>query len=805
MTDYINEYSDDAYAAYFRPQHVKMLAESGVSPTEAWERGVRCLRSAREQLNAKWPELAWVATDDADSGLIFQHTILIGDQVGETPVPQYRPDPDSPTFLAQEKPAKYLFPKGSGTVLSIGLNARMRLADGTARRIALVEGTKQAIAADIWMPRDVAVIGMQGIYGWMVDRSLNAAIVRLCGVEQRNFPITVIPDADVNTNPKVLDAVKRLWDELEAIGADASLGSVPMVAGANSGLDDYIGSLTADERTEALSLMLMQAAPRPVAKVAAADEDAEISAFPDQRPTIRLEDKALDEVASDAVKAAASATRGGQPFVFRKVRRDGVATALVTVTQDGRIQHWSKSNAFELMFLLLQPVKKERYDAKKDRMVADNEKSFPHDMAAILYDVLLGTPRIPAVKTLATEPVLLADGRTISKPGYHRAEQVLISIPLTQRAAWAAYFVPEAPTASEAQAALNYLNLELLSDVPFASAADRAVALAYFTTVGSRTLYATAPGFAFDAPEKGTGKSLVASCGRIVGQGDSSYQAVSHEKSKDTETWKQLGTLAVTGGRFAHVDEVGRGESITSLALSELVTAPVVKTRALGLNAEIVIEGVTTTFCGNNLRLGADFGRRVLPSRLHFVGTGKAARRTGFRHANLTAWATEHRAELLAAVHTLVKYGIISNAQPEGQMGSFEDWSRFVLGALSTVTVENENAAELVLSAQELTSDLEDDLSAEWGDFMAYWHGLYPGEEWVVTPDIVEKVLKAQERPHIPDVLMLVSGQAPAGVAKSWSHKLKAVVDTPISLGPDRFALHINREGRQTRFRVKRI
>ncbi|WP_447947957.1 hypothetical protein [Microbacterium maritypicum] len=805
MTDYTNEYENDQFAPYFRPQQVKMLADGAISPTEAWNRGVRSLRSAKEQLKAHWPELAWAAKDDSDSGLLFPHTVLHGDQVAPTPLPQYRPDADSPTFLAQEKPAKYLFPKDSGTVLSIGLNARKRLEDGTVRRIALVEGTKQAIAADIWMPSDIAVIGMQGVYGWMVDRNLNAAIVRLCGVEQRNIPITVIPDADVSTNPKVLDAVKRLWTELDAIGADASLGSIPVSAGAKAGLDDFLGSLLDAERTEALSLMLAQAAPRPIAKVTAADEDAETSAFPDQRPTIRLEDKALDEVAGDAVKAAASASRGGQPFVFRKVRRDGVATALVTVTQDGRIQHWSKSNAYELFFLLLQPVKRERYDAKKDRMVAENEKSFPHDMASILYDVLLGTPRIPAVRTLATEPVLLTDGRTIAKPGYHRAEQVLISIPLTQRAAWTAYSVPENPTATDAQTALDYLSVEMLTDVPFATAADRAVALAYFVTVGSRTLYATAPGFAFDAPEKGTGKSLVASCGRIICQGDASYQAVSHEKSKDTETWKQLGTLAVTGGRFAHTDEVGRGDSITSLALSELITAPIVKTRALGLNAEIIIEGVTTTFCGNNLRLGADFGRRVLPSRLHFVGTGKAARRTGFRHANLTAWATAHRAELLSAIHTLMKHGIVSGAQAEGQLGSFEDWSRFVLGALSTVTVEGENAAELVLSAQEITSDLEDDLSAEWGDFMAYWHGLLPGEEWVTTPDISEKILKAQERPHIPDTLLMVSSQAPKGIARAWTHRLKAVVDTPMVLGPDRFALSINQEGRQTAFRVKKV
>lgn len=805
MTDYTNEYSADPMASMFRPQQVKMLAEGGISPTAAYERGVLSLRVAKEQLKANWPELAWAATDEGDSGLIFEHTILLGARPTPTPLPQYRPDADSPTMRANPKAPKYVFPKGSGTNLSIGLNARKRLADGTARRILLVEGTKQSISADIWAPEDAAVIGMFGIMGWKIDdNSLNAALVEYCGANHRALPITVIPDADVHTNEQVFKAATWLWEELKGIRATATLGRIPAVAGAKTGLDDYLGSIPAAERTAALANLIRTATPT-LDKAAEVDEEESDGAFlPDVRPTILLKKVSLADAITFGVQAAAAATRNGEPFVFRKVASDGKATALVTVAPDGTSSLWTEANAHKLWFTILQPAEREFFNVATKRMEYEYATSFPRDVAGALFNAALYAESIPAVRIMATEPVILPNGNVVSKPGYNEANRVLVTIPRGQRAAWRRYAVTEKPTAADAQAALDYINTELLSDVPFAEDADRAIVLTYFVTAATRHLYGTAPGFAFDAPERGSGKSLVAAVGRIIGQGSSAYQSVGHRRGQDTETEKQLGTLALTGGRYAHIDELPRQEKLDSTILSELLTAPVMETRLLGMNAKIAIEGLMLTICGNNIKVGLDFVRRVLKARLHYTGTGTAARRTGFRHDNLLRWVTENRPELLAAIHTIIRHGIQNNERPNGRLGSYEDWSSIVLGSLTAVTIGDAPVSDLVLDAQQEAADTEDELADDWLDLHKFIHGLPEG--WHKTVDIVRAYRETNDsaKPDLPVSLNEFFGNE-SNVARGWSKVMAMVTDTPMVDGTDRFALRRKKVGNGVYFRVEKL
>lgn len=806
MTDYTNEYSNDPMAPMFRPQQVKMLAEGGISPTEAYERGVLSLRFAKEQLKSNWPQLAWAAQDEADSGLLFRHTILNGAQPAPTPLLQYRPDADSPTLLANPKAPKYVFPKDSGTNLAIGLNARKRLADGTARRIALVEGTKQAIAADIWAPDDVAVIGMFGIMGWKVDHFLNAALTEFCGADNRALPITVIPDADVHTNEQVFKAAQWLWTELKGIRATVTLGRIPAVAGAKTGLDDFIGSIPASERTAALANLIRTATPTLDKAVEVGEDEADGAFLPDVRPTILLKKVSLSEAITFGIQAAAAATRNGEPFVYRKVSSEGKATALVTVAPDGTSSLWTEANAHKLWFTILQPAEREFHNAATGDKEYDYSTGFPRDIAGALFNAALYSENIPAVRIMATEPVILANGNTVSKPGYNAANRVLVTIPRGQRAAWRRYSVVENPTAADAQAALDYINTELLSDVPFASDADRAIVLAYFVTAATRHLYGTAPGFAFDAPERGSGKSLVAGCGRILSQGNSGYQSVGHRRGQDTETEKQLGTLALTGGRHAHIDELPRKEKLDSTILSELLTAPVMETRLLGMNAKIAIEGLMLTVCGNNIQVGLDYVRRILKARLHYTGTGTAARRTVFRHGNLLRWATEHRPELVAAIHTITRHGIQNSVRANGRLGSYEDWSSIVLGGLTAVTIGDATVSDLVLDAQQEASANEDDLAGDWVEFLRFMHAEMP-EGWSKTVDMFHTFRETKDdlKPDLPDDLGIIGPMKPSGIARAWSRAMATVVDTPMGDGVEMFALRRRKDRNASLFRVEKL
>ncbi len=100
-------------------------------------------------------ELAWAGKQAP--GLLFLHHPAGGGD----PIPQFRPDaPADPT-------AKYLQPKGSGSIISLHPWMRDRL--GSANRLLIVEGTKQYLAAIAVVPDDMVAVGIQGCTGWMSD------------------------------------------------------------------------------------------------------------------------------------------------------------------------------------------------------------------------------------------------------------------------------------------------------------------------------------------------------------------------------------------------------------------------------------------------------------------------------------------------------------------------------------------------------------------------------------------------------------------------------------------------------------
>lgn len=536
------------------------------------------------------------------------------------------------------------------------------------------------------------------------------------------------------------------------------------------------------------------------------------SLLPDDRPAIILKDRTLDEVIDFTTDAAARATRGGEPFVYRKVHRtDGTASELITTTPDGRVQSWHKGNAHELFMMLLQVVNREYYDPKTGKKSYDSAERFPRDIAAILYDALLVSTRLPSVRIAASEPVLLSSGRAISAPGYHAEDEVLITIPKGQTDFWSAYSVSENVTRDEALAAYNSIREDVLSDFPFATAADEAIAMAYLLTCVTRYLYGNSPAFAFDAPERGTGKSMATACGRILAQGHSSYATVGHRKGQDEETKKAVGALADKGGIFAHIDELPRDEKVNSAFLSELVTAPVVDVRRLGVNGFIKVEGMMLTVAGPNIQLGLDNVRRFLKLRLHFQGKGTAARRTGFKHTDLLTYVTQNRAVLLGRLHTVVAWALQNRIQPEVGLGSYEQWTSVVGAALTVATVEHEGvektALMAVLDAQAESVEKEDDLADEWGAVLAYWHAMLPDETFILTKDIRQRILLADRglRPDLPTALVPSEGQSDLAGAKVWTKALGEVRDTPMIHGDDLYAVRRRVARGRTEFAVAKL
>jgi hypothetical protein len=214
------------------PVHVELLARSGVDIEVAERAGVRSITTP-EELLAEAPA-SW---RDQLPGLLFPWRAADGTQV-----PQLRPD--QPVALNGEEPPKYHWPPGQGLVL-------WQLAEPGAGMVALIEGTKQALAAASHAPEDVAVYGMAGCLGWAkVDLSFAA------GRE-----VVVVFDADLTHNRMVWDAASKLQTALETVGA-AGVRFATVPAFGSDGLDDFLGRTPPAQRTAAFENVLMLAKPK---------------------------------------------------------------------------------------------------------------------------------------------------------------------------------------------------------------------------------------------------------------------------------------------------------------------------------------------------------------------------------------------------------------------------------------------------------------------------------------------------------------------------------------------------------------
>jgi putative DNA primase/helicase len=148
---------------------------------------------------------------------------------------QYRPD--TPVQVpGEERPRKYLWPKGEAPVVNVHPDQVCRL--GTPSMVVVVEGTKQYLAAVTAAQglEDVLVIGIAGCWGW---RSDGGPSPDLALIPWRGRDVVVMLDADIATNANVWDAGKGLADELQLRGAKR-VKFVQLPDGGRSGLDDVL-------------------------------------------------------------------------------------------------------------------------------------------------------------------------------------------------------------------------------------------------------------------------------------------------------------------------------------------------------------------------------------------------------------------------------------------------------------------------------------------------------------------------------------------------------------------------------------
>lgn len=157
---------------------------------------------------------------------------------------------------------KYLAPAGVPPVVSVP-PGHQPLVEHARIPLLIVEGTKQHLAAaaavPLPQPNPLAIIGVQGCWGWSADGILSDDM-RAIPWEDRD--VIVAFDADRLTKRNVYDAGMRLKEFLEIYGV-GSVRWAKVPGGDNTGLDDVLASVPQDRRADMILALVNKASAAP--------------------------------------------------------------------------------------------------------------------------------------------------------------------------------------------------------------------------------------------------------------------------------------------------------------------------------------------------------------------------------------------------------------------------------------------------------------------------------------------------------------------------------------------------------------
>ena len=360
-----------------------------------------------------------------------------------------------------------------------------------------------------------------------------------------------------------------------------------------------------------------------------------------------------------------------------------------------------------------------------------------------------GERRFPRLDAVVTAPTLRRDGSVVDEPGYDAHSWLLY---LTEGES---FTVPNAPTAAEALKALQRLWAPV-AQFPFVGPEDRGVALAAMLTAVLRSSLPTAPGFAFDAPSAGSGKTLLAKVIGILATGHE--PPISSPSGQEEEMRKRLFASLREGAKVVLWDNLR--EPLGGASIDSFLTASTYTDRILGVSETASLPNRALFICtGNNLRLLGDTCRRVLLARIDPGSEQPFAREFAF---DPTEVVTSKRQPLVVDALTIIRAHIAAGSPRagRGRTASFELWDDLVrqpliwVAALAAAAGGMPDFADpLAVVNRQFDNDPE---TQKLGAFMASWHNAFGSKPTSVAKAINTATLSDE---LLRDALEEIAGQ----------------------------------------------
>jgi hypothetical protein len=319
---------------------------------------------------------------------------------------------------------------------------------------------------------------------------------------------------------------------------------------------------------------------------------------------------------------------------------------------------------------------------------------------------------LPVMRAITEVPTFAPDGSLPHTAGYHAPSQTYYA----PAAGFVVPLIPDHPTPDDVATARACIVDDLFGDFPFTGESELAHAVALLLQPFSRNLIpGPTPLYLFEKPSPGTGATLLIDMISLVATARS---APAMTEGRDEDEMRKRLTAALRGSPpIIFFDNLRRTLDYSCLAAA--ITETYWRDRILGTSETVRLPIQNAWVAtGNNPALSSEMTRRTIRARMD-AKVAQPWLRTGFRHANLRAWATSHRGDLVAACLTLVHAWIRSGkpAPSHGRsIGMFEEWSWVMGGILEVAGIPGflGNCAEFYERSDTEGADIRAFLLAWW-------------------------------------------------------------------------------------------
>jgi putative DNA primase/helicase len=332
---------------------------------------------------------------------------------------------------------------------------------------------------------------------------------------------------------------------------------------------------------------------------------------------------------------------------------------------------------------------------------------------------------LPITTGITTIPVFRYDGSLVTEPGLDPATGIFLAPdpnlgPLN---------IPDRPTRDDAMTALNII-LPLFDEFPFVEKCHKSAAVSAALSPLGRTAMETCPLHIFTAPKGRTGKTFAARlCGRFALPDDP--PAEPWIKSEE-EFRKRIDGWLMAGSLVRMIDNAD-GE-FDSVYLNSVLTNRSITLRVLKETGAVRVTNNTCFYgTGNNLTpIGAMVGKTI-ECKLNPNMARPQDRKFSINPLNeLSA----NRAKYLSAAYTVLRAHACAGfpgANGLTPLNGFDDWSRFVRGALVWLDLDDPVSSQFDM----LDNDPEE---TKLQGVIAAWEKVIGVDRAVTTKDLFAKM-----------------------------------------------------------------